>query len=99
VPADFTSDDLARLERLARIELTEEERVLFGRQLASILAYAEQVREIDTSGVPPTSHPLGTPAPMRRDETRPSLPRDEVLTQAPEADLHAGLFKVPRVLG
>jgi aspartyl-tRNA(Asn)/glutamyl-tRNA(Gln) amidotransferase subunit C len=97
--ASFTPDDLDRLARLARLELTEAERDLFARQLARILAYAEQVCEIDTRGVPPTSHPLGTTAVMRRDDTLPSLPRGEVLAQAPEPDPSAGLFKVPRVLG
>jgi aspartyl-tRNA(Asn)/glutamyl-tRNA(Gln) amidotransferase subunit C len=98
VPSRFTSDDLTRLARLARIELTDDERALFVRQLASILSYAEQIGEVDTEGVPPTSHPLGTAAPMRRDIAHPGLIRDEVLEQAPEADAHAGLFKVPRVL-
>jgi Asp-tRNA(Asn)/Glu-tRNA(Gln) amidotransferase C subunit len=36
---------------------------------------------------------------MREDEPRPSLDRDDVLSQAPAADRAAGLFKVPRVLG
>jgi aspartyl-tRNA(Asn)/glutamyl-tRNA(Gln) amidotransferase subunit C len=54
---------------------------------------------VDTTGVAPTSHPLALSAPLRDDETRPSLPRDEVLKGAPDADLGAGLFKVPRVLG
>ena len=63
------------------------------------LQYAEQLREVDTSGVAPTSHPLALSAPLRDDETRPSLPRDEALKRAPDADLAAGLFKVPRVLG
>jgi aspartyl-tRNA(Asn)/glutamyl-tRNA(Gln) amidotransferase subunit C len=99
VPAEFSSDDLLRLARLARIELTEAERVLFGPQLARILEYARTVQQIDTTDVPPTSHPLGTAAPMRADERHPSLARDEIMAQAPEADPGAGLFKVPRVLG
>jgi aspartyl-tRNA(Asn)/glutamyl-tRNA(Gln) amidotransferase subunit C len=96
---DFTPDDLLRLERLARIELTDDERILFGPQLASILQYARTVQQIDTTGIPPTSHPLGTPAPMRADVRHECLPREEVLARAPEADDRAGLFKVPRVLG
>jgi aspartyl-tRNA(Asn)/glutamyl-tRNA(Gln) amidotransferase subunit C len=99
VPDDFSSDDLLRLARLARIELTEAERVLFGPQLARILEYARTVQQIDTAGVPPTSHPLGTSAPMRPDTRLPCLERDEVVAQAPDADTQAGLFKVPRVLG
>ena len=99
MPTDFTTDDLLRLARLARLELTEDERMLFGPQLARILEYARTVQQIDTTDIPPTSHPLGTAAPMRADDRLPCLTRDEVLAHAPEADDRVGLFKVPRVLG
>jgi aspartyl-tRNA(Asn)/glutamyl-tRNA(Gln) amidotransferase subunit C len=99
VSATFTSEDVARIARLARLALTREEQELFARQLADILAYAEQVQQVDTDGVPPTSHALAIAAPMRDDEVRPSLPRGEALAAAPDADPAAGHFKVPRVLG
>jgi aspartyl-tRNA(Asn)/glutamyl-tRNA(Gln) amidotransferase subunit C len=92
-------DEVERIARLARLAITVDERDLFARQLTSILQYAEQLREVDTTGVAPTSHPLALSAPLRDDATRPSLPRDEALKGAPDADLGAGLFKVPRVLG
>ena len=88
-----------RIAHLARLSLTTEERDLFARQLTAVLQYAEQLREVDTEGVTPTSHPLALSAPLREDEVRPSLSRLEALDQAPEADREAGLFKVPRVLG
>jgi aspartyl-tRNA(Asn)/glutamyl-tRNA(Gln) amidotransferase subunit C len=92
-------EEVERIARLARLAITVDERDLFSRQLTSILQYAEQLREVDTTGVDPTSHPLALSAPLREDEMRPSLSRDEALKRAPEADLAAGLFKVPRVLG
>jgi aspartyl-tRNA(Asn)/glutamyl-tRNA(Gln) amidotransferase subunit C len=92
-------EEVERIARLARLALSGEERDLFARQLTSILQYAEQLREVDTSGVAPTSHPLALSAPLRDDQTRPSLPREEALKGAPDADADAGLFKVPRVLG
>ena len=92
-------EEVERIARLARLALTADERELFARQLTGILQYAEQLREVDTTGVAPTSHPLALSAPLRDDETRPSLPRDEALKRAPDADVAAGLFKVPRVLG
>ena len=95
----LTPEEVSRIAHLARLSLTEEERQLFGRQLAGILSYVEQLGEVDTSGVPATSHPLELSAPCRADEVRPSLPRDEALRAAPEAEPRAGLFKVPRVLG
>ena len=94
----FTQADVERVARLARLELTADEKDLFARQLAGILAYAEQIQRVPTEGVPPTSH-AGEAAMMRDDEVRPSLPREASLASAPGADPDAGLFKVPRVLG
>jgi aspartyl-tRNA(Asn)/glutamyl-tRNA(Gln) amidotransferase subunit C len=95
----FTPDDVDRIAELARLALTADERALFTRQLADILAYAEQVQEVDTSGVPPTSHAFASAASLRDDQVRPGLPRDEALAAGPDARPDAGLFKVPRVLG
>ena len=92
-------EEVERIAHLARLALTADERDLFARQLTAVLQYAEQLGQVDTEGVPPTSHPLALSAPLRGDETRPSLPRGEALDQAPDADRDAGLFKVPRVLG
>jgi aspartyl-tRNA(Asn)/glutamyl-tRNA(Gln) amidotransferase subunit C len=94
----FTHADVERVARLARLELTTDEKELFARQLADILGYAEQIQRVATEGVPPTSH-AGDAAMMRDDEVRPSLPREASLASGPEADVAAGLFKVPRVLG
>ena len=95
----FTPADVARVAQLARLELTADEQTLYARQLSEILAFARQVQEIDTRDVPPTSHPTGVAGLLRDDVASGSLPREEVLAQAPEADRAAGLFKVPRVLG
>jgi aspartyl-tRNA(Asn)/glutamyl-tRNA(Gln) amidotransferase subunit C len=95
----FTREDLERIARLARLELDASEQDLFARQVAGILAYAEQIQRVDTTDVEPTSHAPGSGSSMRDDATRPSLPREESLAAAPEADMAAGLFKVPRVIG
>ena len=94
----FSRGDVERVARLARLELSAEEKDLFARQLAGILAYAEQIQRVPTEGIEPTSH-AGNAATLRDDEARPCLPRDESLAAAPDADLVAGLYKVPRVLG
>ena len=95
--ADFTREDVERIARLARLELTEHEKTLLTPQLSSFLAYAEQVQQI-TAGVPPTSHPLATVSAWRDDVPEASLDRTEAVAQAPEGDIERGLFKVPRVL-
>lgn len=95
----FSLDEIERLARLARLALTDAEKRLFARQLADVLAYAEQIQSVDTAGVAPTSHPHGPAAGWRADDVQPSLGAGLALEQAPEADRTAGLFKVPRVLG
>jgi aspartyl-tRNA(Asn)/glutamyl-tRNA(Gln) amidotransferase subunit C len=96
----LTRADVERIAALARLELTPDEVTLFAGQLTAILAYADQVQRVDTSGVPAApaaADPAGTA--MRDDEPAGSLDRDVLLDQAPAADRAAGLFKVPRVLG
>lgn len=99
VSTEFTLADVERIAQLARLALTTEEKRLFTRQLADILTYVEQLRDVDTSGVPATSHALNASRILREDDVTPSLPRDEALAAAPDGDRSAGLFKVPRVLG
>ncbi len=94
----FSRSDVERVARLARLELTADEKDLFARQLAEILAYAEQIQRVPTDGVEPTSH-AGDAGALRDDVAVPSLAREESLSAAPDADRSAGLFKVPRVLG
>jgi aspartyl-tRNA(Asn)/glutamyl-tRNA(Gln) amidotransferase subunit C len=95
----FSREDVERVARLARLELNAEEKDLFARQLAGILAYAEQIQRVDTAGIEPTSHAPGSGASLREDDLQPCLPREASLAAAPDADVAAGLFKVPRVLG
>jgi aspartyl-tRNA(Asn)/glutamyl-tRNA(Gln) amidotransferase subunit C len=95
----FSREDVERVARLARLELDADEKDLFARQLADILAYAEQIQRVDTTGIEPTSHAPGSGASMRDDVVQPSLPREASLAAAPDGDVKAGLFKVPRVMG
>lgn len=93
----LTRENVARIASLARLELTTEELDLFTRQLGDILNYVEQIRALDTTGVPPTSHVLNRPV-DRDDVTGPTLSRADLLGNAPDAAPEAGLFKVPRVM-
>jgi aspartyl-tRNA(Asn)/glutamyl-tRNA(Gln) amidotransferase subunit C len=96
---EFSRDVVAHVARLARLRLTPEEMDRFAGQLGRVLAYAEQIQEVDTAGVPPGGHVLAPEQAPREDEVRPGLSRDDALANAPDADRSAGLFKVPRVLG
>jgi aspartyl-tRNA(Asn)/glutamyl-tRNA(Gln) amidotransferase subunit C len=95
----LTRADVERIAALARLELTAEEVALFAEQLTAILGYADQVQQVDTSGVPAASVTTPETTVFRDDVPVPSLDRDLALSQAPAADHSAGLFKVPRVLG
>jgi aspartyl-tRNA(Asn)/glutamyl-tRNA(Gln) amidotransferase subunit C len=99
MPAAFSRDDVAKIAALANLELDSAELDLFARQLGDILAYAEQVQQIDTTGVPATSAVPTAHAIDRPDEVVPSLDRNELLANAPDPALDAGFFRVPRVMG
>jgi aspartyl-tRNA(Asn)/glutamyl-tRNA(Gln) amidotransferase subunit C len=97
VTTPLSPDDVAHVARLARLDLTDEEVRRFTVQLGAVLAHAADVEALDTSGVPPTAHPLPLTNVLRDDVPGLSLDRDEVLASAPAAE--DGLFRVPRILG
>jgi aspartyl-tRNA(Asn)/glutamyl-tRNA(Gln) amidotransferase subunit C len=97
--AGFTREQVASIAALAHLQLDEDELELFAKQLGDILAYADEVQQIDTTGVPPTASVVTRHAADRADHVRPSLDRGLALANAPDPALDAGLFKVPRVLG
>ena len=96
----LTVADVERIAALAHLELTPDEKQLFTRQLADILAYAQQVQAIDTSGVPATAHVHVD----ERDRARGRAPAvvfrsTRCSPTRPDAAMEAGLFRVPRVIG
>lgn len=93
----ITREDVRHVASLARLDLDDEELDLYTRQLAAVLDHAADVAALDLAGVPPTAHPLELANVLRADEERPSLDRDEVLDQAPDA--FEGRFRVPPVRG
>jgi aspartyl-tRNA(Asn)/glutamyl-tRNA(Gln) amidotransferase subunit C len=94
----LSRQDVQRIADLARLELSNDELDLFTRQLGDILTYVEQIRTLDTTGVEPTSQVLNRPV-DRDDALGATLTRPELLSNAPDASIEAGLFKVPRVIG
>jgi len=99
MPASFTREQVAAIAALANLELDVLELDLFAQQLGDILAYADQVQLVDTTGVAPTASVATGHAADRLDEVAPSLDRGEALSNAPDAAVDAGFFKVPRVFG
>ena len=93
----ISKQDVAHVARLARLGLTEEELERFTTQLAAVLEHAADIAALDISEVPPTAHPFPLANVFREDVPRPCLPRDEVLSQAPEVEDNR--FRIPRILG
>lgn len=92
----LSSDEVRYIASLARLDLSDEEVQRLAPQLSRILEYAEQVGEVAAEDVAPTSHPYPLTNVTREDEVRPSLPRDELLAQAPEVE--DDRFAVPRIV-
>jgi aspartyl-tRNA(Asn)/glutamyl-tRNA(Gln) amidotransferase subunit C len=92
----ITMKDVEHVAKLARLELSEQEKKQFSEQLDAILKYAEKLNELDTDHVNPTSHVLQVSNVMREDKSRPSWPIAQVMQNAPDEE--DGQFKVPAVL-
>jgi aspartyl-tRNA(Asn)/glutamyl-tRNA(Gln) amidotransferase subunit C len=92
----LTQEEVLHIAHLARVALSAEEVAKFQEQLSEILAHFETLKALDTEHVEPTSHPLPLESVMRADEVRPSLPREDVLANAPLAE--DGAFRVRAVL-
>ena len=85
-----------KIAHLARLEITNAEEEQFAGQLSGILDYFEQLSELDTENVPPTTRAIEIQNITRADSNR-LYPDHEVLVQespAPEGDY----FRVPRIL-
>lgn len=92
----ISRQDVEHIALLARLYLTEEELDRYSNQLGSILQYIEKINSLDTSAVPPTSHPIQMVNVFRPDAVEPSLAVDEALANAP--DKQRPYFRVPRVV-
>ena len=93
----ITTGDVAKVAKLARLRLTDDELQQFTAQLAAVLDHARDLKALDTAGVEPTAHPLPVYNVLRDDVVEPCLDRDEVLAGAPSVE--SGRFRVPRILG
>ncbi|MDI6775370.1 MAG: Asp-tRNA(Asn)/Glu-tRNA(Gln) amidotransferase subunit GatC [Verrucomicrobiota bacterium] len=88
--------DVAYVARLARLQLNADELATLQGQLEQIVEFVRKIRELDLSGVPPTSHARVTPNVFRADEVRPGLDSETTLANAPA---HAyGQFAVPKIV-
>lgn len=88
--------DIEHVARLARLELTEDEKARLREQLGVIIEHAAKVGEVAADDVPPTAYAIPRSNVLRSDEVTPSLSTEDVLSNAPEVE--ADRFKVPRIV-
>ncbi len=94
--AKITRAEVEQVARLARLELTEEEKGRITAELDAILGYMETLNALDTTGVAPTTTVIPMTSVMREDEVRPGLSQEQALANAP--DRQDIFFRVPRII-
>lgn len=84
------------IARLARIDLTGDEKLELTRQLGRVIEYMDQLNQLDVSDVEPTSHPFPMTNITREDVPGTSLDHEDAMRNAPSKS--GGLFRVPKIV-
>ncbi len=92
----LTAQEVQWVAHLARLQLTETELETMTRQLSAIVAYVDQLKQVNTDGAEPMAHALAIHNVFRDDEAAPSLPVAEALANAPQR--RGDFYRVPAVL-
>ena len=92
----ISKDEVKETAELARLEFSDEELEKFTGQLGGILEHIEDLNELDTDNIEPTSHVLELSTPLREDKVRQLITVEEALANAPETN--DGFFVVPKVI-
>lgn len=90
--------DIERIANLARLELKETEVPQYLDQLNKTLDLLNALQRIDTEGVSPMSHPLGTHLSLREDVVTKTNQREKFQAIAPKGAVEAGLYLVNQVI-
>ena len=91
----LTTKEVEHVALLARLRLAPEEIEKLRAQLSNILEYIDMLKEVDVADVPPTAQVTDLLNILRADDVRPSLPREDVLANAP--DQQEGMFRVKAI--
>lgn len=86
--------DVKKIARLSRLHVEDAACAPIAEDLNGILAWIEQLGEVDVEGVEPMTSAVDMPAPLRADKVSDGGKRDDVLKNAPKSD--DGFFVVPR---
>jgi aspartyl-tRNA(Asn)/glutamyl-tRNA(Gln) amidotransferase subunit C len=94
----ISKEDVKHIAKLARLGLTKKEIERFGKELSSVLDYIEKLKEVDVSGIKPTSHSIKVENIMREDREKPKTKDQKpkvLLESAPE--IKDGYLKVKSI--
>jgi aspartyl-tRNA(Asn)/glutamyl-tRNA(Gln) amidotransferase subunit C len=94
--AAISKEQIEHVAWLARIELTEDEKKAFTKQLNEILDYFKKIDAIDTSNIEPTFHVIDLVNVLRDDKVEPSLSKTDALKNAPQKE--GSFIKAPKIL-
>ena len=92
----FTTQDVAKIAKLARIRLTEQEKEAFAQEIGGVLKWVEQLSEVDTGGEAGVASVVEHPLPMREDKVTDGNITGQVLANAPGKEYDC--FVVPKVI-
>jgi aspartyl-tRNA(Asn)/glutamyl-tRNA(Gln) amidotransferase subunit C len=81
--------------KLTKLKLSEKEREKFQKELDKVIRYMDQLNQVDTENIPPTSYVTPMENVLREDDVKPSLTQKEALSNA--LDKKDGYFRVPWV--
>ncbi|MFJ8065342.1 Asp-tRNA(Asn)/Glu-tRNA(Gln) amidotransferase subunit GatC [Psychrobacillus sp. NPDC096426] len=94
--AELSKEEVKHVAHLARLAITEEEAEKFALQLGAISEFAEQLKELDTTNVEPTTHVLPLVNVLREDVATKGLDRETMMLNVKEQE--AGQVKVPAIM-
>lgn len=92
----LTREEVEHIAELARLRLSDQEKVRYAEQLSDILDYAARLQSVDTSGISPTARVSSTGSGLREDKIHSGLTQKQLLENAP--DTEKGQFRVPPIL-
>ena len=91
----ITKEQVEHVAKLARLDLTEQEKELYTKQLSQILDYIDQLNKVSTEGVEPMYQPIPIVNVMREDILKKEFEREALLKNAPHEEF--GFFRVPKI--
>ncbi len=92
----ISKEQIKHVAALARLEISEDNLDKYAQEVGTLIELAEELNEVDTTNVKPTTHMLQTKNVMREDEAKKWTTREDILKNAP--DHKDGLFRVPSIL-